>query len=89
MLRDAPAAVSRSGAFCFRRRTQHQAQRRGTRRTHIQTRYWLLMLLHALGAVLRSADPFTREKMFQIFLAAQLLGFILGGSAFLLRYDHV
>jgi len=27
--------------------------------------------------------------MFQIFLAAQLIGFILGGSAFLLRYDHV
>jgi hypothetical protein len=26
--------------------------------------------------------------MFQIFLAAQLIGFILGGSAFLLRYDH-
>ena len=26
--------------------------------------------------------------MFQIFLAAQLLGFILGGSLFLLRYDH-
>ena len=26
--------------------------------------------------------------MFQIFLAAQLIGFILGDSAFLLRYDH-
>ena len=29
------------------------------------------------------------EKMLQIVLAVQLLGFILGGSAFLLRYDHV
>jgi hypothetical protein len=29
------------------------------------------------------------KEMFQIFLAAQLLGFILGGSFFLLRYDHV
>ena len=26
--------------------------------------------------------------MFQIFLAAQLIGFILGGSAYLMRYDH-
>ena len=46
------------------------------------------MLLNAVGAVLRSADLFEREEMLQIFLAAQLLGFILGGSAFLLRYDH-
>jgi len=27
--------------------------------------------------------------MFEIVLAVQLLGFILGGSFFLLRYDHV
>ena len=26
--------------------------------------------------------------MFQIFLAAQLIGFILGGSFLLLRYEH-
>ncbi len=49
----------------------------------------LALLLDAVGAVLRPADPSRRRYMFQIFLAAQLLGFILGGSAFLLRYDHV
>jgi len=46
------------------------------------------MLLDAVGAVLRPADLLGEEKMFQIFLAAQLIGFIIGASAFLLRYDR-
>jgi len=46
------------------------------------------MLRDAVGAVLRPADLFERQWMLEILLAVQLLGFILGASAFLLRHDH-